>query len=202
MMNFKAWLAESVMAAKNRLATLVQQGVGSGDKDSWQALLRIVKDKEETQLQALRQIVSGYVNHPGKVGAAAKYLMDTIAELDAAADQSHYGEKAQEAVTDVQEALHKHNVPEPLADALLQVIGEKASGPDFFMQRHGVANRPGMLMRELLPHLVEIAEHLFARHGEQEAKDAMIEILGTMHHFSEQIPTLELVMRRMQSGVV
>ena len=70
MMQFKLWLAENDDKSKNQLATLVQQGVGAGDRKAWQTLLNIVKEKDEIQLQSMRQIVSGYLNYNGKVGAA------------------------------------------------------------------------------------------------------------------------------------
>jgi hypothetical protein len=193
MKNFKGWLFESNTKAKNHLATLVQQGVGAGNRDSWNALLRIVKAKDDTQLQALRQIVSGYVNAQGKPGAAARYLLDTIDEIENQGTEDHFGEKAQEAVNAVTQTLGKLPVPRDLQDELLDLLDKEANNHTFFMQRHYVG---GQLMTRVMPVLVKIAEYLFAALSEEEARHGLIEILGDMTYFSEHVPTVEMILKR------
>lgn len=185
-MEFRKWFeAATAVASKssNKLATLVQQGVGAGDRDAWQAVLSMLKNQDDTQLQTIRQLASGYLKYPGKPGAAAKYLLDQIDEIDQGKDEEHFGDKANQAVNAAQHTLDKLNVPHELSDHLLDVLTKHH---DSYMSRYNVGNT---LMRRVMPILVQIATYMIEVGSEKEAENAMIEILGDMTHFTPHVPT-------------
>jgi len=200
MKKFSVWLAETTQQ-KNKLATLVQQGVGSGDRAAWGALLDMLKQGDDLHIQSIRQLVSGYTKHEGKPGAAARYVMDMIDEIEGKNSEKHFGEKAQEAVNNVQETLFKLAIPTKYADALLDVLEAEANNPAFMMQRNYVgANLSGKLMNKVMPILVQIAEYLLSAFDEKHARDAMIEILGDLTYFSEHVPTVQMIFNRARQG--